>query len=137
MTKSTATIELNPGFDRLFFQPNESTVLEQLRLILPQYSILSVSRSLGSGRFTVSLDSGSASHEQITYDFLRAMRDMDYNGEVIAVDGGSISSAPGGIVEAVTGTVQQTANAAGSFLVPAAVIAVAVIVILYFPKPRS
>lgn len=132
MNKATVTIEVNT-----LFQPWESTILEQLRLIMPQYTILSVERALFSGRFTVLIDTRGASHEKVTHDFLRAMQDMNYNGEVVAVDSGDVSSVPGGLVQATTETLTQTTEAASGFLIPAAVIAVVIFAVIYLPKPRS
>lgn len=129
MATATVTVSLNT-----FFQPAEGEVLSFLRASTG-LQILSVDRAFMSGRFVVSFDNSSGlSDAQIAALFLSAMSAAGYQGEVISVEAGSVSSVPGGFPQVVTGAAATANSVLGPVLIPAAIIAVAVLVIIYFPR---
>lgn len=129
MNPVTVTISLNA-----FFQPSEADVLLFLRGTTGM-PILSVDRSLFSGRFVVVVNNlAGLSDTQILQAFFSAMQAAGYTGEILSIESGSVSSAPGGLPQVATGAASTVSSMAAPVLIPAAIIAVVVLVVLYIPR---
>jgi len=126
----TATISVNQ-----IFNPSEAQILEALRLSMSHVvKILSVDRALFSGRYVVTFENNLEFTDQnLRTAFLFALQSSGYSGEIIAIDAGSVSSAPGGIGQAGKEVIGEIKGPLGTVAVIA--VAAAVIVGLFYLSP--
>lgn len=111
-TNTEYTITFNSG---AILEPFESTILNGLRERMLEGSILKVSRSLGSGRFAITMKPSVEHNLQYWIENFKAMfYDMGYKRATYqTVDVGATSSQTGGVKQVVKETAEATSGMLG------------------------
>lgn len=129
---SIQTITIDPNG---FFQPSEGSIFADLKKVLPAPLIVQkVTRAPFSAYYAVTIDNRfSSGVETVKAAFRQALLDLGYNsGQVLEVKGGETATNAGGIGQAGAAIVDTVKTP----LIALAVVAVAVVVLVYAPRPR-